>query len=81
MCNSAGDAAAAALDRSTANLRHACTTRDIGLEMHKHRGQTVRMEGSRWAVSSWVAGSGAGLGLQDVDAVSAATQMGTDGLS
>lgn len=38
--------------------------------MHKHSGQTVRMEGSRWAVSPWVAGSGSGLGLQDVDAVS-----------
>lgn len=32
MCNSAGDAP----DRSTANLRHACTAWDTGLEMHKH---------------------------------------------
>lgn len=47
MCNSAGDAAAAAPDRSTANLQHACPTRDMGPEMHKHSGQTVRMEGSR----------------------------------
>lgn len=70
MCNSTGAAAAAAPDRSATNLWRVCTTWDTDLGMRKHGGQAVRMGNSGWAASPRGDGSGAGLGLQDMDPVS-----------
>lgn len=82
MCNSTEAAAAAALDRSTTNLRRVCTTWDTDLETHKHGGQAVRM-GGLWTgckppegwLSCWVGAAGHGPTEQ-----SPVTQMSTAGL-